>query len=110
MELRLGDYKWKKNDLTYVIESYPSQLLPHEVRQVIRKAFDVWSDVTALKLTEVSRSSDITISFLRGRHNDPWPFDGAGGVLAHATLPPSGLIHFDFDENWFYKRPHEFSR
>ncbi|VDK82366.1 unnamed protein product [Litomosoides sigmodontis] len=97
-----GKYKWAKNDLTYSIESFTDKLSEHEVREALRKACDVWSAVTPLTLNELSKKADITVAFARRMHNDPWPFDGQGGVLAHATLPSSGILHFDSDEKWVY--------
>lgn len=39
--------------------------------------------------------------FLAGKHRGCLhPFDGPGGVFAHAFYPDEGDLHFDADENW----------
>ncbi|XP_014271622.1 50 kDa hatching enzyme isoform X4 [Halyomorpha halys] len=45
---------------------------------------------------------NIEIRFVRQWHGDGNPFDGPGGVLAHATPPSNNVsyVHFDKAEHW----------
>ncbi|XP_026176450.1 stromelysin-3 [Mastacembelus armatus] len=93
-----------KTDLTYRIIRFPWQISEEKVRRVFREALKIWSDVTPLTFTEVhSGEADIRIDFNRYWHGDNLPFDGPGGILAHAFFPKThrqGDIHFDYDESW----------
>ncbi|KPP59294.1 stromelysin-3-like [Scleropages formosus] len=75
-----------------------------KVRRVLQEALRVWSDVTPLTFAEVHGGrADIIIDFTRYWHGDNLPFDGPGGILAHAFFPRThreGDIHFDYDESW----------
>ncbi|TSK72147.1 Stromelysin-3 [Bagarius yarrelli] len=75
-----------------------------KVREVFQEAVQVWSYVTPLTFTEVQAGpADITIDFTRYEHGDKLPFDGPGGILAHAFFPRThrqGEVHFDYDEQW----------
>ncbi|XP_062867879.1 stromelysin-3 [Trichomycterus rosablanca] len=96
--------RWDKTDLTYKIVRTPWQMSLAKVRQVFQEALQVWSDITPLTFTEVtSGRADIIIDFVRYWHGDNLPFDGPGGILAHAFFPRTyreGDIHFDYDEYW----------
>ncbi|XP_061625132.1 stromelysin-3 isoform X2 [Phyllopteryx taeniolatus] len=93
-----------KNDLTYRIVRFPWQLGEEKVRRVFREALKIWSDVTPLTFTEIrAGKADIRIDFNRYWHGDSLPFDGPGGILAHAFFPKThrqGDVHFDYDEAW----------
>ncbi|NXE37638.1 MMP7 protein, partial [Ptilorrhoa leucosticta] len=99
-----GTPKWKKTHLTYKIVSYTSDLPTNKVDDAIKRALMVWSDVTPLRFQRVfMRHADIEIRFARREHGDGSPFDGRGGVLAHAFAPGEGIggdAHFDDDEKW----------
>ncbi|XP_062399447.1 stromelysin-3 [Sardina pilchardus] len=96
--------RWEKTDLTYKIMRFPWQMTEEKVRRVLQEALRVWSDVTPLTFSEVhSSEADIVIDFNRYWHGDNLPFDGPGGILAHAFFPRThraGDIHFDYDESW----------
>ncbi|KDR14088.1 matrix metalloproteinase-14-like [Zootermopsis nevadensis] len=114
--------KWSKQNLTYAIQRYPSikHLSRLAVADEMEKALGTWAAVAELNFLSVQRNetADIEIMFVSGSHGDEMPFDGVGKVLAHASSPTSGKVHFDDDEPWtirkytgqnmFYAAVHEF--
>ncbi|XP_034048738.1 stromelysin-3-like [Thalassophryne amazonica] len=96
--------RWEKKDLTYKIMRFPWQMNEVKVRHILQEALSVWSEVTPLRFKEVTAGkADIIIDFNRYWHGDALPFDGPGGILAHAFFPRThreGEIHFDYDEDW----------
>lgn len=101
----LADTKWLKTDLTWRLLNFTKDLGLEKTRELTRRAFQVWADVTPLTFTEACKSckSDLVIDFARHIHDDEGPedaFDGQGGTLAHAAPPTDGRIHFDDDETF----------
>lgn len=96
--------RWDKTHLTYKIVRFPWQMNEGKVRRILEEAFGIWSAVTPLTFREVvSEKADIIIDFNRYWHGDSLPFDGPGGILAHAFFPRThreGEVHFDYDEHW----------
>uniref|UniRef100_A0A3B5ARY6 Collagenase 3 n=1 Tax=Stegastes partitus TaxID=144197 RepID=A0A3B5ARY6_9TELE len=95
--------RWKKTSLSYRLELPISAA---KVHKVFRAAWKLWSSVAPMKFRKRDRrEADIVISFHNGDHKDGSPFDGKGGILAHAFLPGSdigGDVHFDADEDWSF--------
>ncbi|XP_057675996.1 macrophage metalloelastase-like [Corythoichthys intestinalis] len=99
-----GQPKWDKNVITYRITEYTPDLDQSFVDTTLAKALQIYSDVIPLDFKQIqSGTADIMIKFMARNHGDFAPFDGQGGVLAHAFSPGEGRggdTHFDEDESW----------
>uniref|UniRef100_A0A7N0V174 Peptidase metallopeptidase domain-containing protein n=1 Tax=Kalanchoe fedtschenkoi TaxID=63787 RepID=A0A7N0V174_KALFE len=95
-----GMPRWplSKTNLTYGFLS----TTPTAARNPVSNAYARWAAATRFDFALVSdlRLADMTISFNRLSHGDGNPFDGRGGVLAHAFAPTDGRFHYDGDERW----------
>lgn len=103
--IRAGNVPWRFPNLAYRFLSWPEGLPQDQVRRAFRNACDTWEAVSPLRFTEVSANADMRISFGSGAHGCRWPFDSAGGTLAHAFYPDweeplNGDIHVDASETW----------
>ncbi|KAM9385727.1 neutrophil collagenase-like [Pholidichthys leucotaenia] len=98
--------RWKKTTLSYRTSANKLPIPALKLHKVFKAAWKLWSNVTPMKFRKRNRrEADIVISFHIGDHKDGSPFDGRGGILAHAFLPGSGIggdVHFDADENWSF--------
>jgi matrixin/thrombospondin type 3 repeat protein len=99
--------RWNKLDIAYFFINGTDKLQGDSEREVVRQAFDLWTQPTPLTFTEVSSQSqaDIVIGWASGEHGDGDSFDGPGDVLAHASFPNpyddgAVFLHFDDDERW----------
>jgi len=103
----LSGGKWEKKELTYHIAKYPSggRLSNQEIDEQTHKAFEMWAKQSGLSFRVVGADERpmLDIRFEGGDHGDGTPFDGPGGVLAHAFFPGTGKdgkAHFDDSEDW----------
>ena len=88
--------------LTWKIVGSIPKLGAEKTRLHIQEAFDDWARYAPLKFREATgdEKPQFQISFEEGEHKDGYPFDGAGGTLAHAFFPTDGKVHFDSSEEW----------
>ncbi|CEF62484.1 FI21212p1 [Strongyloides ratti] len=99
--------RWTKSSISYTISKFSQKIDSSDSKNGLYEAFGLWSAVVPLKFYETLYGGDIDIRFETGKHNDPWPFDGSGGTLAHATLGQGGFLHFDDSENWKYVKEND---
>lgn len=103
--------KWATNNLRYGFQNFTPDLSNTDAMLAVEQAFALWAAYTPLRFSRVDVASgpEIIIRFVAGDHGDGSPFDGAGGVLAHAfypsipPAPPSAIMgdaHFDEAETW----------
>ncbi|CAI4232977.1 unnamed protein product [Auanema sp. JU1783] len=90
---------WNKKVLLWNITSYPSALSQADTREACEEAFEKWHKVTGIKFIQVvdSKSADIVISF----QEIP---DSFMNVAAAASKPKDGLIMFDKNRLWGYRK------
>ena len=103
--------KWPSTNLTYGFQEFTPDIPSSQAIQAFEQALALWAAETPLRFTRVAISSNptIVVRFVAGNHGDGNPFDGPGGVLAHAYYPPvtgqpptaiQGDAHFDEAEKW----------
>ncbi len=104
--------KWTAGQVGYTLVTTSLDIPIARERGIIAQAFGLWSNVAKVFPQEIAPGADpcvpqIRISWVAGDHGDGAPFDGAGGVLAHAFFPPpvnagciAGDTHFDEAETW----------
>jgi hypothetical protein len=68
----------------------------------VARAFATWAGNTHFTFSQAQsyENADLKISFHKDDHGDGSPFDGPGGILAHAYRPSDGRFHYDGDETW----------
>ncbi|HKO39383.1 MAG TPA: M10 family metallopeptidase domain-containing protein [Solirubrobacterales bacterium] len=93
--------KWNHLDLTYGFINGTADISGNDEWQAVREAIAIWESKSPLSFLETNAATaDIKISWGTGDHGDGFPFDGTGGVLAHAFYPSDGRVHFDDAEVW----------
>ncbi len=96
--------------LKYVFADLTSKVPELTTKAEILRAFEEWAKYTNVQFvpgTDAAAPRTIKVLFASGAHGDPFPFDGAGGTLAHTFYPAppnpeplAGDMHLDEDENW----------
>ncbi|WVZ14330.1 hypothetical protein V8G54_011896 [Vigna mungo] len=94
-----GNPKWSKFNLTYRTTRMPLfvSVGTNAFKQALSNAVNTWGENNSFTFTETTGQADIVAGFHRLIHGDLNPFDGPGGVLAHAFAPQDGRMHLDAD-------------
>jgi hypothetical protein len=110
-DLNLPDYvivrPFNRTELTWALAKPTSKMPVEDQLAAIEIATRVWSDACAVSITRAAvgqeAQADLQFRFEVGDHGDGAPFDGAGGVIAHAFFPSTmmeGELHIDDDEDF----------
>lgn len=97
--------KWGPKQLTYFVEQYIPGLPKKDQDDILDLAYQQWEDNCDLKITRVASKSSANMIISTGT-GKPDNFDGPGGTLAWAYLPPNSnyngqlLMRFDLGETW----------
>ncbi|XP_038240611.1 matrix metalloproteinase-17-like [Dermochelys coriacea] len=112
---RSAGLAWTKRNISWKVKTYPreARLSRETIRALTHYALKVWSEAAPLTFHEVGGSgADVSVEFLRLSHQDSYPFDGPGGMVAHAFFPGdlqrAGHVHFDSDEDWTFRSPDDY--
>jgi hypothetical protein len=101
-----------ETELTWTISRFTDQLPRDRVLEIFNRALDEWSRYVQLRFTyspdaKNGTPRNLNFAFVTRDHGDPYPFDGKGGILAHAFYPTplnaeplAGDLHLDDDETW----------
>ncbi|EFX76334.1 hypothetical protein DAPPUDRAFT_226103 [Daphnia pulex] len=98
--------RWHYTNLTWSLRkgAKSRDMDSGQIRYQVHRALNLWQEASRLTFTEVNHEdADIRVSFHSGFHNDGYPFDGKGTLLAHAFFPGTGIggdAHFDDEEPW----------
>jgi len=97
-------------ELGYWFDKYSKDLPEADVDREVKLALREWSKYAQITWLQAPGEDSVdAVDFLWAKrgHGDPYPFDGPGGVLAHAFYPDdinsettAGDVHFDDDETW----------
>lgn len=114
-EYVLASSGWPKDaggnvTLHYFIRSLTDKMDAATAQTEIERALREWTRYANFTLTpgqQQGAERTLDIWFTRGAHGDGYPFDGAGGTLAHTFYPAppnpepiAGDLHLDADEPW----------
>ena len=95
---------WTRLDLTWRVANSLENLSPDGQLDAVQRAFEAWAGASGLSFEQVDGEADITITFERDEHGDPYPFDGSNGVLGHTFFPSAGdrrgQIHLNAEKFW----------
>ncbi|KAL8040716.1 hypothetical protein ABFX02_10G116200 [Erythranthe guttata] len=92
--------RWPRSKANLTYQFLPNT--PEIAVDPVSRAFQKWHSVSGFSFSRAqdSSSTDLVIGFFNRSHGDGYPFDGPGGVTAHAFRPTDGRLHYDADEKW----------